>query len=99
MRGVSEPIDLPAQPLVGLLQRPHPQRQLADLVGLVVDLVSLVLSELGVWGSRSRHTRLTSGDQRSLAVGDDRPRVAAAAVSDLFAGARVDLVAGTHGLV
>jgi cobalt-zinc-cadmium efflux system protein len=36
-----------------------------------------------VWGSRTWHTPLTSGDRRSPAVGHDRRRVAAAVIPDL----------------
>ena len=53
---------------------------------------------LALWGSRTWHTLLTSGDRRSPAVGHDRRRVAAAAVSDLPAGAEAGLAAGPHGL-
>jgi hypothetical protein len=50
-----------------------------------------------LWGSRMRHILLTSGDRRSPTVGHDRHRVAAAAVSDLRAGARSGPADGPHG--
>ena len=47
-----------------------------------------------LWGSRTRHTLLTSGDRRSPAVGHDPRRVAAAALSALPAGAEAGLALG-----
>jgi len=47
-------------------------------------------------GSRTGHTLLTSGDQRSPAVGHDRRRVAATVIPDLPAGSEAGLAAGTN---
>ena len=48
----------------------------------------VLFRDLDLWGSRTRHTPLTSGDLRSPTVRHDRRRVATAAVSDPPAGAR-----------
>jgi hypothetical protein len=50
----------------------------------------------GVWGSRTSHMELTSGDRSSPAVGHDHRRVAAAAVPDLSPDAEAGLAAGTQ---
>jgi putative transposase len=49
-----------------------------------------------LWGSRTRHAVLTSGDRWSSMVRDDRRRVASVAVPDLPAGDRTGLTDGTH---
>jgi len=56
-------------------------------------------SVFGVWGSRTRHTWLTSGDRMPQVVGRDRHRVAALAVSDLPAGAEAGLAVRAHGVI
>ena len=53
------------------------------------------LTRLLLWGSRTWHTLLTSGDG-SPAVGHDRRRVAAAVIPDLPAGSEAGLAAGTN---
>lgn len=48
-----------------------------------------------VWGSRTWHMPLTSGDRPSPVVGHDSRRVAAAVIFDLPPGAEAGLAAGT----
>jgi hypothetical protein len=49
-----------------------------------------------LWGSRTWHTPLTSGDRRPPAVGHDRHCVAALAISDLLADSETGPATGTN---
>jgi hypothetical protein len=65
----------------------------ADLLGYIFSR-SDHRSLATLWGSRTLRSALTSGDRLSPVIGHDRRRVAAAAVSDLPAGARLILMMG-----